>query len=52
MPGKESAPIVALTANAMEGDKKKYLEEGFDDYMAKPLTLKSLQSTLAKWFPD
>lgn len=45
-------PIVALTANAMEGDRNKYLGLGLDDYLAKPITLASLQELLGKWFPD
>lgn len=32
-----SIPVVALTANALSGDKKKYLEGGFDNYISKPI---------------
>ncbi len=43
--------IVALTANAMEGDREDCLSAGMDDYLAKPYTLTSLHATLAKWLP-
>lgn len=43
------APIVALTANAMEGDAQNYLASGFHDYLAKPVTRKDLQKMLQKW---
>lgn len=42
-------PIIAQTAYAMKGDKEKLLEEGFDDYIAKPITEKGLLETLAKY---
>jgi PAS domain S-box-containing protein len=39
-------PIIAITANAMAGDKEKYLAEGFDAYITKPLTMQKLTSEL------
>ncbi len=39
-------PIIAITANAMSGDKEKYMKEGFDGYITKPLTMKKLTSEL------
>jgi CheY-like chemotaxis protein len=42
-------PIVALTANAMSGDRERCLSEGMDDFLSKPLDLRLLRETLAKW---
>ena len=42
-------PIIAMTANAMQGDEQKCLDAGMDDYLAKPLKLENLQRALEKW---
>lgn len=39
-------PVVALTADAMEGDKEKYLAMGMDGYIAKPIVVRELLETL------
>lgn len=44
---KSAVPIVAITANAMVGDKERYLEAGMDAYVSKPIDSKILFSTLA-----
>jgi len=49
--GGERAPVVALTANAMEGDRESCLTAGMDDYLAKPFSRAELERTLARWLP-
>lgn len=43
------APIVALTAHAMEGDQERFLGAGMDDYLSKPVSLKRLHGLLRRW---
>jgi len=42
-------PVIAMTANAMEGDKNKCLEAGMDDYVAKPVKQDTLKQVLSNW---
>ena len=41
--------VVALTANALTGMKEKYLSEGFDDYLAKPINKDELNKVINKY---
>ena len=45
-------PIVAMTANAMQGDRERCLAAGMDDYVAKPVRPKELQTVLETWLGD
>ena len=42
-------PIIAMTGNAMSSDRDRCLRAGMDDYLAKPVLLKDLEATLARW---
>ena len=47
--GKDRVPIIAMTANAMDGDRQTLLAAGMNDYIAKPFTLAQLTDLVARW---
>ena len=47
----QNVPIVALTANAIGGAREMFLEEGFQDYVAKPIELSHMERVLRKYIP-
>jgi CheY-like chemotaxis protein len=44
-------PIIALTANAIMGDRENCLAKGMDDYLSKPFTIEQLHKVLSQWLP-
>lgn len=45
-------PIIAMTANAMEGDKERCLEAGMSDYLSKPIDFTNLKEKLERWLSN
>jgi putative two-component system response regulator len=48
----QDTPVIVLTANAVAGEKEMYLEEGFSDYLSKPVLGKQLKEMIQKWLPE
>ena len=47
--GFDDIPIVAITAHAMKGDRKRCLEAGMNDYITKPIKKEIVLKTIEKW---
>jgi len=49
---KHPVPVIAMTANAMLGDRGKCLEAGMNDYLSKPVSPQMFATVLDKWLPQ
>ena len=49
--GSRRLPIVAMTANAMVGDRERCLDAGMDDYIPKPVRMEDLRRAMSRWLP-
>ena len=50
--GARRTPVIAMTAHAMDGDRKRCLDAGMDDYISKPMRHTALVATLMRWIPS
>ena len=51
LPDSESTHFIALTATAISGSREKFLQEGFDNYLSKPMTGDELTAMLHRYLP-
>jgi PAS domain S-box-containing protein len=51
LPGREKTPILAMTANAFDEDRRACLDAGMNDYVTKPVNPDTLFGTLLRWLP-
>jgi PAS domain S-box-containing protein len=49
LPEEQMPAIIAMTANAMSGDRENYIQAGMDDYISKPVSLEVLKQLLDRW---
>jgi CheY-like chemotaxis protein len=47
----KTVPIIALTANAISGMREMFLENGFNDYLSKPIEISKLNEIIERWIP-
>ncbi len=50
--GKKRIPVIAMTANAMQGEREKCIEAGMDDYIAKPVKVENLSQVINHWISN
>lgn len=48
----DNVPIIMLTANAIAGDREKYITEGFNDFLSKPIIVEKLNAMVTKYLPE
>lgn len=48
----KTVPIVALTANAVQGAKEEFLSAGLNDFVAKPINIQEITTTIKHWLPE
>ncbi len=51
MPEYDKIPIIALTANAVNGAKEMFIKEGMNDFVAKPIEISDITAKLKRWLP-
>lgn len=49
MPGYKNVPVIAVTSYVMNGDKERFLEAGFNDYISKPIDVADFMKRLEKY---